>query len=79
MLIYSGLAFSRIGIWSSASLLHSDALRKNFPIFSGNGIVTAEEIMTKTQGRQVPSTMLELLERFLLRFNTREKQNNPRK
>jgi tetratricopeptide (TPR) repeat protein len=64
LLIHSGLAFSRMGIWSSASLLHSDAIRKNFPILSGNGIVTAEEVMTKTQGRQVPSTMLELLERL---------------
>jgi len=64
LLIHSGLAFSRMGIWSSTPLLYSDAIRKNFPIFSGNGVVTAEEIMTTAQGRQVPATMLDLLERL---------------
>jgi tetratricopeptide (TPR) repeat protein len=79
VLIHSGLAFSRMGIWSSASLLHSDAIRRNFPILSGNGIVTAEEIKTKTEGRQVPSTLLELLERLSIALQHEGKTEQSRK
>ncbi len=64
LLVHSGLAFSRMEIWSSASLLYSDAIRKNFPVFSGNGVVTPEEIATAVQRRQVPSTLIDLLERL---------------
>jgi len=79
LLVYSGLAFSRIGIWSSASLIHSDAIRKNFPVLSGDGVVTAEEITTVTRGRQVPSTMLELLERLSLALQREGKTEQYRK
>ncbi len=64
LLVYSGLAFGRMGVWSSASLLQSDTIRKNFPAFSGTGTLTADEILTNVQGRRIPSTMLELLERL---------------
>jgi tetratricopeptide (TPR) repeat protein len=64
LLIHSGLAYHRMGIWSSTSLLYSDAIRKNFPVLSGDGVVTAEEISWIAQGRQLPSTMMDLLERL---------------
>ncbi len=64
LLAYSGLAWNRMGVWSSASLLQSDVLRKNYPLLSGDGIVTAGEIGAQISSGQVPSTMLELVERL---------------
>ncbi len=66
LLIHSALSLDRMEVWSSASLLHSDALRKNFPTLSGDGIVTAEEVRATIQDRPVPPTMLDLLERLSL-------------
>ncbi len=79
LLVHSGLALSRMGVWSSASLLQSDVIRKNFPLFSGSGIVTAEEIEEKTRGVQVPSTMLELFERLSLAYQREGKTEESRR
>ncbi len=64
LLVYAGLAFSRMRIWGSASLLHSDAIRSNFAVLSGDGVLTAGEIAENTRGEQLPETMQDLLERL---------------
>ncbi len=72
--VHSGLALNRMSVWSSASLVHSDAIRKNYPILSGNGIVTAEEVSEAAQGREIPSTLLDLLESLALAL---QRDGNP--
>lgn len=64
--VYAGLALDRLRVWSSASLLHSDAIRKNFPALAGSGIVTAEEVAAAAQGSPLPPTLQDLLAKLSL-------------